>query len=56
VRLELIVEHPAGMPVLMQPLSGHSSEAQEFGQVVSDHLAPLHTTYGAPSLVADRAL
>ena len=56
VMLELIVEHQAGIPVLMQPLSGHSRDAHEFGQVVKDHLAQLQTTYGTTSLVADSAL
>jgi transposase len=56
VMLEVIVEHQAGIPVLMQPLSGNSSDAQEFGQVIQDHLAHLHTTYGATYLVADSAL
>jgi transposase len=44
VLLELIVEHPAGLPLLMQPLSGNSSDGQEFGQVIRTHLEPLHTT------------
>lgn len=39
VMLELIVEHQAGIPVLMQPLSGNSSDAHAFGQVVKDHIA-----------------
>jgi transposase len=56
VMLELIVEHQAGMPALMQPLSGNSSDAHEFGQVVKDHRAQLQTTYGTTSLVADSAL
>jgi transposase len=56
VVLELIVEHQAGIPVLMQPLSGNSSDAQEFGQVIRAHIAHLHTTYGATYLVADSAL
>jgi len=56
VMLELIVEHQAGMPVLMKPLSGNSSAGQECGQVVREHGAPLQTTYGAPSLGAERAL
>jgi transposase len=34
VMLELIVEHQAGIPVLMKPLSGHSSDPQAFGQVI----------------------
>jgi transposase len=56
VMLELLVEHQAGIPLLMKPLSGHSSEAQAFGQVIRDHMAHLHTTYGSTYLVADSAL
>jgi transposase len=44
------------MPVLLQPLSGHSSDAHECGQVVKDHIAPLQTTSGTTYLVADSAL
>jgi transposase len=54
--LELMVEHQAGMPVLMQPRSGNSSDGQEFGLVVKEHLAHLQTTYGTTYLVADSAL
>ena len=56
VMLELIVEHQAGIPLLMQPLSGNSSDAHEFGQVIKEHLAQLQTTYGLTYLVADSAL
>jgi transposase len=56
VRLELLVEHPAGIPGLMQPRSGHSSAASAFGQGIKDHMAQLHTTSGATYLVADSAL
>jgi transposase len=56
VMLELVVEHQAGIPVLMQPLSGNSHDGTAFGQVVRDHIAQLHTTYGATYLVADSAL
>jgi transposase len=56
VMLELMVEHQAGLPLLMQPLSGNSSDAQEFGQVIQEHLAQLQTTYGLTYLVADSAL
>jgi len=38
VMLELIVEHQAGIPVLMKPLSGHSSDPQTFGQVIHAHI------------------
>lgn len=56
VMLELIVEHQAGIPVLMKPLSGNSSDAQEFGQVIREHIEQLQTTYGTTYLVADSAL
>ena len=56
VMLELIVEHQAGIPVLMKPLSGNSSDPQAFGQVIQAHIDQLQTTYGATYLVADSAL
>ncbi len=55
VMLELIVEHQAGIPLLRQPLSGHSSDAHEFGQGIQEHLAQFQTTSGLTSLVADSA-
>jgi hypothetical protein len=33
--LDLIVEHQAGIPLLMQPLSGNTSDANDFGDVVT---------------------
>ena len=54
--LELIIEHQAGMPVLRKPLSGNSSDAKDFGEVVRAHIDQLHTTYGTTYLVADSAL
>jgi transposase len=56
VMLELIVEHQAGMPVLMPPRSGNRSDAKEFGQVIKESMAPLQTTSGPPYLVAESAL
>jgi transposase len=56
VMLELIVAHQAGIPVLMKPLSGNSSDGQEVGSIVHEHMAQLHTTYGTTYLVADSAL
>jgi transposase len=56
VMLELIVEHQAGIPVLMKPLSGNSSDAQGLGQVIREHIDQLQTTYGTTYLVADSAL
>ena len=56
VMLELVVEHQAGIPVLMQPLSGNSHDGKAFGQVISDHIAQLHTPANPTYLVADSAL
>jgi transposase len=56
VMLDLRVEHQAGIPVLMKPLSGNSSDATDFGGIVSAHIGPLQTSYGTIYLVADRAL
>jgi transposase len=56
VTLELIVAHQAGSPVLMQPLSGNSSDGKACGHIVHEHVAQLHTTYGPTYLVADSAL
>jgi transposase len=54
--LELIVEHQAGIPLLMKPLSGNSSDAQECGEVIHQHIHQVHLTCGTTDLVADSAL
>jgi transposase len=41
---EVIVEHQAGIPVLRQPRSGHSSDPQAFGHVIRAPIAQLQTT------------
>jgi hypothetical protein len=41
VMLELLVEHQAGLPVLMPPLSGHTSDAKPFGHVVKESVTQL---------------
>jgi len=56
VLLALVVEHHAGIPVLMKPLSGNRSDAQDFGHIITDHIAQWQITYGTTCLVADRAL
>jgi transposase len=56
VMLELIVEHQAGIPILMKPLNGNSSDVQDFGEIVRTHVSQLQTTYGLTYLVADSAL
>jgi transposase len=56
VMLDLIVEHQAGIPILMKPLSGNSSDAQDFGKIIKAYVAQLQITYGTTFLVADSAL
>jgi transposase len=56
VIMELIVEHQAGIPVLMTPLSGHSRDAQDVGEVIRPHVHQWHITYGMTYVVADRAI
>jgi transposase len=56
VMLALMVEHQAGIPILMKPLSGNSSDAHDFGEVVRAHVQQLQSTYGMTYLVADGAL
>ena len=53
--VERMVEHPAGMPVLMQPLSGHSRAGKECGHTVGAHMAPWQTPYGLTDRVAASA-
>jgi len=56
VILDLMVEHQAGIPIPMKPLSGNSNDARGFGQVVRDHLAQLQITYGTTYVAADSAI
>jgi len=56
VRLDLMVEHQAGLPLLLKPLSGQSRDVQHVGQIVTEPLKPLQTPSGPPSRVADSAL
>jgi hypothetical protein len=56
VRLALMGEHHAGLPVLRQPRRGNRREAPGCGQGVREPIAPWPTTAGTPSVVAARAL
>lgn len=56
VVLELLVEHRAGIPLLMKPLSGNCNDKVEFGQVVDDHISELCGADQPRYLVADSAL
>jgi len=51
-----MVEHQAGMPILLKPLSGNSSAGPACGPLVKEPIAHWPTTYGTTYLVADSAL
>lgn len=54
--LQLICENQAGIPVLMQPLSGNSSDKTDFRETIKSHLNQLQADVGIRYLVADSAL
>jgi transposase len=56
VMLNLIVEHRAGLPVLMQPLNGNSNDTASFGRLIEAHIEQLNTTHQVDYWVADSAL
>ena len=56
VVLEMIVEHQAGLPLLMKPLSGNSSDQGDFPRLIERHVAQLQQAHGFDYLVADAAL
>ena len=51
-----IVEHPAGIPRLMKPRSGHPHAVSDVGQGVTHHRAHRQTEHGLADLGADSAL
>lgn len=53
--LELIVENQAGLPLLMRPLSGNTSDKTEFGEVIKSYIGQLQPVQDIPYLVADSA-
>jgi hypothetical protein len=55
VRLAWMLEHQAGLPVLLTPLSGQSRDAPACGRLVTEPMAPLPPPSGTPSRVAERA-
>jgi transposase len=51
--LDLLVEHQAGIPLPMQPLSGNTSDGSGFGRLITEPIARLHTADCTTYLVAD---
>ena len=56
VVLGLMVENQSGIPVLMKPLNGNSSDKTEFGVIIKEHITQLKENRGLEYLVADSAL
>jgi transposase len=56
VVLQLLVERQAGIPLLMEPLNGNSSDKVSFRDTIKAHLGQLKTEVGLEYLGADSAL
>jgi transposase len=56
VGLELIVENQAGIPLIMQSLSGNKSDKNSFSEAITTHIEQLQTELGIEYLVGDSAL
>jgi transposase len=56
VVLQLIVERQAGIPLLMDPLNGNSSDKVSFRDAIKAHIGQLKTDVGLEYLGADSAL
>jgi transposase len=56
VVLDLVVEHQAGIPTLMEPLSGNTSDQGSFPELIDRHISHLQRAHGFDYVVADSAL
>ena len=54
--LQWIVERQAGIPLLMEPLSGNHADKTSFRQTLEQHMAQLQQNVGLRAIVADSAL
>jgi len=54
--LQLICERQAGIPLLMETLSGNKSDKDSFRETVKAHIGRLKTDFGLEYIVADSAL
>ena len=53
--LELIVEHQASIPILMQPLSGNTNDKTAFASTIENHVGHLKMSYGLNLVITDSA-
>jgi transposase len=56
VVLDLMVEHQAGIPMLMEPLSGNTSDQGSFPELIDRHIDHLQDAHGFDYVVADSSL
>ncbi len=56
IGLQLICEHQAGIPLLMEPLSGNSVDKESFHYLIKNHIGQLKKDVGLEYLIADSAL
>jgi transposase len=54
VMLNLIVEHQAGLPLLMQPRSGNSNDTVSFGKLIETHIDQVNMTHQVAYWVPER--
>ena len=54
--LDLMIEHQAGIPALMEPLSGNASDQSSFPELIDRHLSHLQRAHGFDYVLADSAL
>jgi transposase len=56
IGLQLICEHQAGIPLLMEPLNGNNIDKDSFNELIKNHIGQLKTEVGLEYLIADSAL
>ena len=56
VVLQLICERQAGIPLLMETLSGNNSDKESFRETVKNHIAQMRSDFHVEYVVADSAL
>jgi len=56
VGLQLIVENQAGIPLVMQALSGNSSDKKSFNEAINTHIKQLQVDLDIEYLIGDSAL
>jgi transposase len=54
--LQLICERQAGIPLLMETLSGNNSDKESFRETIKNHMAQMQSDFSVEYVVADSAL